>query len=173
MLLCVVACVLWARSYRKSDVIAFEWIQTQSGKISLIQNKYTHLDVRVMRGCVYFAPEVITVGETSRMATDWAEFKFEYYGTEDPLVGLLPDNDSLWHRLGFERSELEYAPGRFSYTFPLWPIAMVAAILPFYFLTRFLVRRRRARAGKCHSCGYDLRATPGRCPECGTVTKQI
>jgi hypothetical protein len=50
---------------------------------------------------------------------------------------------------------------------PYWLLAVLASAIP---LARWLaVARRniRRRKGKCAACGYDLRATPDRCPECG------
>jgi hypothetical protein len=66
-------------------------------------------------------------------------------------------------------------PNYYSWNFrtPLWPSALAAAVLPAaWLLIRLPGRRtrRRLRRRLCPACGYDLRATTGRCPECGTAT---
>jgi len=46
----------------------------------------------------------------------------------------------------------------------------ITVVLPSIWLLRYRRQRRRARLGLCGVCGYDLRASPGRCPECGTLS---
>jgi hypothetical protein len=52
-----------------------------------------------------------------------------------------------------------------------WACCLGTAILPAIWLVSFRLNRRKQRqvAGLCRRCGYDLRASKGRCPECGTV----
>jgi hypothetical protein len=51
----------------------------------------------------------------------------------------------------------------------LWPLIPLTAALPCIGFWRFRNRRRQIKLGLCRNCGYDLRATPDRCPECGTI----
>ena|ERR1022692_3071752 len=52
---------------------------------------------------------------------------------------------------------------------PYWFVAVMKILIPLMWLKPFRRRRTTAQQGLCSYCGYDLRATPDRCPECGTV----
>lgn len=51
---------------------------------------------------------------------------------------------------------------------PYWMPLVVSGVATAFVLAP-LCRRRRSLPGVCATCGYDLRATPDRCPECGSI----
>jgi hypothetical protein len=51
---------------------------------------------------------------------------------------------------------------------PHWFPLLFTLVLPAVWLRAFRRRRYRRRNGLCPVCGYDLRASTDRCPECGT-----
>lgn len=84
--------------------------------------------------------------------------------------------------LGFERGHWSAAVGMGSnygvvmgeyVLIPVWFLLLLFAPLPARSVVQMVRVRRRRRAGLCRACGYDLRATPDQCPECGTHARGV
>ena len=81
---------------------------------------------------------------------------------------LLTDGDEQkygWNGLAFGAHD-DHGGRVFFVAIDLWIIMLAAAVLPSCWAFSDS-RRRRRQDGSCSICGYDLRATPDRCPECG------
>ena len=70
------------------------------------------------------------------------------------------------NRFGFRYTRWSNGSGEVGV--PLWAPALAAATAATA-AGAVSRSRRRASRGRCRRCGYDLRATPDRCPECGTI----
>jgi hypothetical protein len=94
-------------------------------------------------------------------------------------TGPVAEAESVWHEInktasfsmlgfGFVHTDAAGLPILANVIFvPDW-FAMILIGWPAFQLAAGLLRtRRRRRLGLCLQCGYNLQATPQRCPECG------
>ena len=84
---------------------------------------------------------------------------------------------SVWNRMGFAAYD-ELRPvggvqfGDRGFLIPCWALAIATAILPVMRIRNWYLayhRQYRREHQCCAKCGYDLRATPNQCPECGAM----
>lgn len=165
--LCVAACVLWVRSYRvweggfctkTSTEPDGTWRTVEAGFLST-------------QGALGLSFE----RRTRRSPTNPALATSAPTGLRWRYTGHPPPNQALawweWHRPQWRAGLVPAGrnPPKWAalLRLPYWIICPLLACLPGWWLVRTKSRRR----GLCPTCGYDLRATPDRCPECGTVPK--
>jgi hypothetical protein len=77
----------------------------------------------------------------------------------------------FWNAFGFGwKSHADSIIRTWQFAVPHWFLVLLLAAMPAWWVLRWRREResrRRAERGLCLHCGYDLRATPQRCPECG------
>jgi hypothetical protein len=164
LVLCVATMVLWPRSYSSYD--RFIWMSPSRAEL-----------IGVERGTVVW----VLLRRDPAAGDDGAEFPdppgFTYHADQagDPLLSsYMPTDDRGWRAARLAYHDDVAVLGVFRarvWIVPFWMPVAGMAILPLVWAIglRKLRRQRRKAAGLCEDCGYDLRGSPERCPECGTI----
>jgi hypothetical protein len=169
LLLCIAVVLVWVQSYSVSDV--FTYIHRRQGASDVrVRVEFNQGVARFMLVDFAFRGPAAWVADAEAMTDGWAAEGYRgWWRRQAPRS---PATRSDRYLLGFRHESgtfvhfLNLSERRRAVTVPMWPAAVLFGVLPFYSLLR---HRRRRKAGLCPACGYDLRATPGRCPECGTI----
>jgi hypothetical protein len=165
--------VMWVRSYWASDQLTFE-----SNKVVSNQTRMTSFQLFSTRDelLLQFGKGVGRANPSA--AISWLKH------TSGPVFRMRMQLEELTflHRSGFRfssgKSDNGFVNGvwaswswGFLLSMPYWFLALVFLVLP---ARRFVgaLSRRPLYGNLCAKCHYDLRATPDRCPECGTIVEK-
>lgn len=153
MLACAVIIFLWARSYH----VGYDYTYLAHSRQYGIYTDSSRLVIDL-----YQYP--VTAHDPDPLGTGWV------FGPYEPPSGPGPRLYRPWNmrRLGFDFYHRDGDVTTDELYIPLWLLAALTMLPPALQFRRYLRRLWRRRAGLCPRCGYDLRASTDRCPECGT-----
>lgn len=166
-------------------VVVF-WVQGYKKDIRIIRRETIHLEDRAVttvwvfinaQGGIRATREVRQVIPTPPQTIPASPITDRLPAIEPPAWSVdlrgqslypMGPNKSFMGILGFEGSRATETGLNFmSLVVPWWSLALLMAVLPTGYLLR-AYRKGRYPRGHCQHCGYDMRATPDQCPECGT-----
>ena len=167
--LCLASLTLWARSYTGSDSITRRWMTAADAHHSQHQSQ----EIQWTAGQMRFLVRHDTSFFPAHLTEDAARPRWSYFRYGKGHIGWdAPPATTTWNRLGFAAWETGWSASFADsqdrvWAIPAWLLCAALAILPAVWVYGAYRRHRRRLIGRCIACGYDLRATPDRCPECG------
>ncbi|MDB5301545.1 MAG: hypothetical protein JWO87_3208 [Phycisphaerales bacterium] len=159
--LCIATALLWVRSYWVEDEVSRDR-QVNEWKDAYEQHSWS---LRFSRGRFYFFH-----GTNCFKPREWASDPGWDYSKSRPRALEFIDDQSThrFDRLGVGAGAFHFgAVTGVEAMWPHWLVCFGAILLP---AARFGTKRQlrhRVALNLCSTCGYDLRASPNRCPECG------
>jgi hypothetical protein len=152
LLACVASVVLWVRSYRRCDLL----VQQRGAEDRFAVTSEFGIFVFEFEDRQEHAIQPAWVYFDSRLPRRW--------GRPGSILGFAVFR-------GFNRHYLLLPPTALrGVSVPHWFVTGISGVLPALWLARHRrekLARSRSAGGLCAACGYDLRASAGRCPECG------
>ena len=176
LLLAVATCALWVRSRSHIDVAH------QAGAVdaALTQARWEFYSCEGVICVSRVRCEQSTGPVTEMMGSGFRSFPVTGALTDRPFSGFEPAD---FRPLGFgivRGVTIDPSAGpwqrrwtHWALSVPHWFVALLLIGAPAWWSSARLTRGSRRRGGCCLACGYDLRATPDRCPECGAVTARV
>ncbi len=160
-LLFLATAILWVHSYYASDM----WNRrAPSGQLHFL-NEQT---VRTHRGQLWYGWQHNGGFATLMVDAHWPNFE-GFHSSSLGMKGLEITGMTGPQVAGFAYLQgIALNKGVFSraIVMPMWALLLMTMVLP---AAWFYLRPQAHENGVCQNCGYDLRATPDRCPECGCV----
>jgi hypothetical protein len=154
LLLCIASAIFWIRSHRGRDTLTLtplpsRWsLSTSSGTLRLTHD-LSYIDPAEVKSVISsFKHERSLLGFGVKQSEEFHSW---------PVTSRGPF------------SSITYGTVTKTHYMPLWACLVLLGILPTIQYSRLARRLRRRRRGLCLNCGYDLRASPAKCPECGTA----
>jgi hypothetical protein len=105
-------------------------------------------------------------------------FQWDHEAQQDDALTFIEDPAHPWSGFGWDtertgplwlRGLVPLHTRSLRMMFPLWCSTTVLLLPPAIAALWLVCRMRNRRMNACIKCGYNLQATPDRCPECGTA----